>query len=470
MNIPQEKINVIKAWQEGTENIVLGAVAGSGKTFTLLQAIKALPGPYIYLSFNKKIQLEVERKVEANVNVMTFHSLGLSLIRKNVRKFTINMNKKNDILFISIDSMKKSFYRLNKKKQNIIRFAVVEMFDIHRIQLIDDYNTLLDIVQSTLDLTGIKQVVKILYKKFISLWMETITGKSIIIDFEDMMFVPRIRNFKSHLPESYLIIDELQDITESQWYFVELLKGKKWLAAGDKYQSIYQFRGASVNLFNRLEEENKAMTLSICYRCPKKVIDEANKVYQIMEYGIDATGSINIIEQLQDIHPTSMVLCRNTNPLLELFFQLNHKQKAYFNGKKTVSSLVSMLKINQHLTPQEALSSMRAELSVMKDSESKGQFILKQNIKMLKLLMEHRHNDTINGYIKFIIGLTKANKGIMLTTIHGAKGLESENVVFLNQNLIPSKFAKTTEELIQEQNLRYVAITRSTKNLFYLNI
>ena len=61
-------------------------------------------------------------------------------------------------------------------------------------------------------------------------------------------------------------------------------------------------------------------------------------------------------------------------------------------------------------------------------------------------------------------------QGIMLSTIHKAKGLENENVYFLCPELIPSKFATQPWELEQEENLRYVAITRAKQKLVYVSV
>ena len=58
----------------------------------------------------------------------------------------------------------------------------------------------------------------------------------------------------------------------------------------------------------------------------------------------------------------------------------------------------------------------------------------------------------------------------MLCTIHKSKGLEADVVYILNENLIPSKFAKSAEQLKQENNLKYVARTRAKNELYFLNI
>ena len=60
-------------------------------------------------------------------------------------------------------------------------------------------------------------------------------------------------------------------------------------------------------------------------------------------------------------------------------------------------------------------------------------------------------------------------KGVVLSTIHKSKGLEADNVFILDVNLIPSKYATTKDQLKQERNLLYVAITRAKNKLIYIN-
>lgn len=57
----------------------------------------------------------------------------------------------------------------------------------------------------------------------------------------------------------------------------------------------------------------------------------------------------------------------------------------------------------------------------------------------------------------------------MLSTIHKAKGLEAERVFILKPDLMPHPKAKRGWEIDQENNLRYVAITRSKRELYLVN-
>ena len=81
---------------------------------------------------------------------------------------------------------------------------------------------------------------------------------------------------------------------------------------------------------------------------------------------------------------------------------------------------------------------------------------------------EYETVDSLINKLKSLF-IDKEN-AIMLCTIHKSKGLESEVVYVLNENLIPSRFAKSPEQLKQENNLKYVARTRAKNEMYFLNI
>ena len=94
----------------GTGNAVINAVAGSGKTTTIISSLRFIPTDksVIFLAFNKSIVQEIQQKVPTNVVVKTFHSLGASSIFKSYRdKSKLDENKIYD--FINNAAPKLSF-------------------------------------------------------------------------------------------------------------------------------------------------------------------------------------------------------------------------------------------------------------------------------------------------------------------------------------------------------------------------
>jgi DNA helicase-2/ATP-dependent DNA helicase PcrA len=84
--------------------------------------------------------------------------------------------------------------------------------------------------------------------------------------------------------------------------------------------------------------------------------------------------------------------------------------------------------------------------------------------------LKYTDNILVDNVITDLKSKLSRKGDIKLCTIHKSKGLEHNTVYLLNENLIPSKFALTEEALVQEQNIRYVARTRSKENLYLLNL
>jgi superfamily I DNA/RNA helicase len=73
---------------------------------------------------------------------------------------------------------------------------------------------------------------------------------------------------------------------------------------------------------------------------------------------------------------------------------------------------------------------------------------------------------TVLALLDAIDGLfTEVRNAVILSTIHKAKGLEAERVLWLNSSMCPSKWARQDWQIQQEFNLCYVATTRAIKEL-----
>ncbi|MBE2195619.1 MAG: ATP-binding domain-containing protein [Anaerolinea sp.] len=70
----------------------------------------------------------------------------------------------------------------------------------------------------------------------------------------------------------------------------------------------------------------------------------------------------------------------------------------------------------------------------------------------------------LNQYIEDLFSDEKS--GVWLSTVHRAKGLESNRVVILQYNRLPLYWKEQHEfEAVQEENLLYVALTRARQEL-----
>lgn len=277
---------------------------------------------------------------------------------------------------------------------------------------------------------------------------------------------------------------EAQDLNLCQHKLIDNLISqgtvKKWIAVGDRNQSIYGFSGAYSLSFDRfLQKENvKELPLDICYRCSNSIIDSANEVYDVMIYGNTNKGLVEEISDIINIKNNSMIICRNSEPLINLYFKLlNIDKVAYIKGNDILSSLKRFLKPYNYNTTKNAKTKMLYKIEELDKNKSQEGIVaahmFKENFNNFKLLYKNlcKGYETVKTLIERLDNLfDQKDNAIMLCTIHKAKGLEADVVYILNEYLIPSKFAKSKEQLTQEENLRYVARTRAKKELYFLEV
>ena len=122
------------------------------------------------------------------------------------------------------------------------------------------------------------------------------------IDFLDMIFLPVYYNMS--IPYSLrgsldtILIDESQDLSQLQQMFVRRLYTglNRFIFVGDRNQSIYGFNGADTKAIDRIKSnfEPKELPLSICYRCPEKVVRLSQQIVPDIEWNKNREDKGNI--------------------------------------------------------------------------------------------------------------------------------------------------------------------------------
>lgn len=256
---------------------------------------------------------------------------------------------------------------------------------------------------------------------------------------------------------------------------------QKWIAVGDRNQAIYGFSGATSNSFDMFltKSDNVVeMPLDICYRSDTSIVEAANVIYPVMIAASTQPGTVMTSSNIDEIEENSMVICRNTAPLFELYFELLGRGKpSYINGSDIMAYLIKFLKPYIKHNVHSATIEMKYKYEDLQENSSEeGKFqlyIFEQNFENFLNVATHvcKPTDSMEYVIEKLKHLFEnRNNAIMLCTIHKSKGLEANTVYILNEHLIPSRFAKSEEQLIQEKNLKYVARTRAKNKLVYLNL
>lgn len=480
MKYPPSKYqkDIFRQFETTSNDMLIQAVAGSGKSSTIIELSHRAAGKNLFLAFNKAIADETKEKVPTYVESLTLHSLGCKAI---YRKFggNITVNKNKTYLFIKkrIEKWKVPYKEIAGTYVNITRLV-----DIYRMTL----------CQTQEELTDTAADMGVVIKKQQIEWALEIIGDlqqynnrfPKIIDFTDMVYLPAI-NPTILLPDyDNVFIDECQDLNNAQHTLVERLTRKaRAIYVGDRFQSIYGFAGSNTASFERIKQRKGIveMPLSVCYRCPLRVLDHANKVYDILEPREDVIRGEVRTGFLSEATDGDMIICRNLKPLILAYFTLIlEEKKAFIRGKDLGEGLIALAK------PYEGGSINNLLKGLREDLDDKYQVLLERGVpKPLKhpsyialseqigcLIFIAGKYQSVREIITLLEGMFDDNtkKGILLCTIHKAKGLEADTVFFLNKHLIPSRYATTEEQLEQERNLEYVAITRAKKKLIYVKI
>jgi len=258
--------------------------------------------------------------------------------------------------------------------------------------------------------------------------------------------------------------------------------GSRFLAVGDRNQAIYGFAGADAESFNRLVglPDTISLPLSLSYRCGSKIIDTVTSIVpEIKAFKENGEGEVIYDGSINDINDGDMVLCRNTYPLVKLCLTLiKGGVKASINGGEIGQALVSLITETRKERMGEVFSVLYHKLELtckrimraneIGNEEAKQDAEYQSNKERINIIEAvYKKGDTVSELCSKITSIfdDTDKSGVLLSTIHKAKGLESENVFIIHPEMIPSGFAKLDWELVQEDNLKYVAHTRAINKL-----
>lgn len=474
---------IFKAVEKGNSNIVIKATAGSGKTTTLVECSKRISPlkKMLFLAFNKSIVTELKPKLQKQIDCSTMHSKGLKQLFPYYGKIKIN-----DLKSLTFSEQFVRPMKMPSKEKFVFQLKVDEILKYTRMCMLEDYSkeNVLDICD-TYGLSIEDEVVT----TAVSVWKEMNSynlkkgHKNFLVDFVDMVYLP------ASLPDirvetyDFVMIDECQDLNRSDIALMERLikKGGRTIAVGDPNQMIYMFAGADSKAYETLTKRDNTINLplTVSYRCAKNIVEKAKEVCEDIEAHSGAEDGTVRDGLRTEIQEGDLVVCRNTVPLIQLCTELiSSGVKAVVVGREFEKKLKSFLNKYQDFPLERVNEKACDELIKIEDN------LIKRGVSKFMNHATYRSTAERNEVIDILSRgsnntselvervdeiFDDSKQAVKLMTIHRAKGLESDRVFFLQENLIPSPFAESPEEHIQENNLKFVAITRAKKELIYVD-
>lgn len=499
-------------------NAVVQAVAGSGKTTTIVAAANLLPTKLnaVFLAFNRDIALELKSRLPRNVEAKTLNALGWGILRKYAQG--VNGGVQPEIDGSKVWGIIRKLGRENKATGQFLRTHgkdvkfLVDMAKAHGIVPAELEGNGFESANGLRDEAATWDGILSHYGKFIApdirptlyRMMREVLTRSLqdetVFDFDDQKYVPVVRRTEdgNRIPcfkFDVVIIDEVQDVSPVDRALVEMVakKGAIVMGVGDSRQAIYGFRGADTESIAKFSEAFNAveLPLSISYRCARAIIEHARNVYPVIEAAPTASqGSVDTLDEYDTsvFTPGDMVLCRNNAPLISFAYKLIRARVPVFvKGRdigKGLITLIESLKARdvRDLSIQLSAWEEQQRSIIIQDNPDNEDGIQKitDRADTLRVFISENVDNNVQSVIASIEDLFKTNgrdaddakdmRGkVVLSTMHKSKGLEAEKVFILDNHLMYGRWIKPgTWQMVQETNLEYVAITRAKETLVYI--
>ncbi len=485
MELTQEQYDIINS----TGDIKINAVAGSGKTTTVIEYAKARPktSKILYLAFNKSVKLEAVKKFSdaglSNVKVETAHSLAYKNIvyrhSYKVRPLGYKTNEIAELLNLQGSGEKHAEHIVANHIGKFIAY-----FCNSNKQKVQDLNYL-DVVTDNKARAFVKTYYAYIESQARLLLAKMDKGE---IDITHDFYLKKYQLSNPVLHFDFILFDEGQDASPAMLDIFLKQRATK-VIVGDTHQQIYGWRFA----INSLEKADfTTFHLSTSFRFSQDIANLAMEVLSWKNH-IDAykpipiTGMGNLVEI-----KTKAVLARTNLGLLlkaieyitekaeikTIYFEGNINSYTYADEGASLYDVLNLYNASHYMIKDKLIKAM-------KDMDELEEYIEKTEDVQLGMMVEivKQYGNKIPGLIKqlkekHIDSDEKEKAEIIFSTVHRCKGMEYDAIHLVNDFITEEKlvFGKGSNKkdptemdaakLNEEINLLYVAVTRCRNDIY----
>lgn len=464
-------------------DLVINAVAGSGKTTTLMEYAKTRPANsrILYLAFNKTVKTEAQHKFAAanltNVKVETAHSLAFDHIVKFSPYKVVQGYKSHEWLdLLNIDTGDRhTDYIIASHINKCISFFCNSK--AAKVQELDYAATIADPKARTF------------VNNFYSL-IERFTREALAkmekgeIAITHDFYLKKFQLAKPRLPYDYILFDEGQDASAAM-LDVFLHQPATKIIVGDMHQQIYGWRYA-INSLQQVDFDKLHLTQS--FRFDEEIALVANRILAWKKHlqlppaeKIIGAGQPGVVISQATLGRTNLQLLLNAivqvqQGLSKLHFEGNINSYTFADEG---ASLYDILNLHSGKKSQ-VKDKLIAEMKSMQELED---YIEKTEDHSMGLMVEivKQYGNQLPALISDLKSKHTAMREeaeMVFSTVHRCKGMEYDSVTLLNDFISEDKLQKAVVQesatpdkalaygrLAEEVNLLYVAATRAKSRL-----
>jgi len=479
MNLTSEQIAIVNA----IGDIKINAVAGSGKTTTVIEYAKTRPqgSKILYLAFNKSVKIEASKRFLAiglaNVKVETAHSLAYKHIvflhNYKVKNQSYKTNEIADILSLQASGEKHAAYIIANHINKFIAYFCNS--DRQKVQDLNYLETITD-AKAKIFVTTFYKYIEAQTRLFLS---KMNSGE---IEITHDFYLKKFQLSNPQLQYDYILFDEAQDASAAMLDVFFKQTATK-VIVGDTHQQIYGWRYA----VNSLEKATfKTFHLSTSFRFSQtianlavKILDWKDNIYDFESVKIIGNGNNKTKQSKAVIGRTNLGLLlvaieyiTEKKQLKSIYFEGNINSYTYADDGTSLYDILNLNNDKKHLIKDSLIKQM-------KDINELEEYIEKTEEVQLGMMLEivKKYGDDIPSIIqkikeKHIDNDDKEKAEFIFSTVHRCKGMEYDVVTLVNDFITQEKIEKASEnddaskaKLNEEINLLYVAATRAKTEL-----
>lgn len=523
---------ILRWVREGSGHGIVHAVAGSGKTTTLVMAGREIGSEGIFLAFNKHIAETLDEKLRAvGMQGRTIHSLGMEAIRRSHPGVEVAPQKYWPLVFRLVDKhfTRRAQFAIKKEYGVAVSTIIYRLFEgVRQWMLPFDTEAAIEEVQRRLQIPGPPHVFATAKHVLPALHSEGFKARSKTIDYMDMVWYPA-RGYYTVDKYPWVFVDEVQDLSPVRRKVVlDAIdpSGGRCLGVGDAAQAIYAFAGADPDSMETTRSilEADEFPLPTCFRCARKVVELAAKFQPEIEPAADAaTGivrEIKVDDFREAVAEGDMVLSRRAFPLIRACVDTiaagtparvvgHDMDKQFLDTAKAAAnlargwslsgiflSLPRLVELRKDAARAGALAKRRAE--VASAVEAAGEKVdeappededpqleqerlaetlsaeferITDTVEATRALLEHLLPETEAEFRQRLREIFAGPREdvVQFSTVHKAKGLEAPRVFLIEPERMPLWHPKMTAVgKAQERNLQYVACTRAKTEFVFV--